>query len=249
MYRLFCDLRNIAKDLIKISEQDKIHHIKNVMRLNAGEKIVVCDGQGNEYNSLIESLTNSELLLRIISTEKKTSEQKVNLTIACALPKKAKFDDIVDKLTQLGVCRIIPLETERVIVKLDKSKSLSRFKRWLTISESASCQSQRSVMPVIEQVQKIGKLLAESDEYDVKLILALTGNRKSLKDVFPAAGAKNILVLIGPEGDFTPAEVWAAEQKGFIPITLGDLVLRVDTAAIAVAAYIRFQYNITPTRC
>lgn len=241
MYRLFCDLRNIAKDIIRISDPDKIHHIKDVLRLTAGEKIVVCDGQYNEYHCVIDNFTSSELLLRIINIEKKIPKQEINVTIACALPKKAKFDDIVDKLTQLGVCRIIPLETERVIVKLDKSKSLSRFKRWLTISESASCQSQRSVMPVIEQVQKIGKLLAESDEYDVKLILALTGNRKSLKDAFSVEGAKNILVLIGPEGDFTPAEVSAAEQKGFIPISLGDLVLRVDTAAIAAAAYIRFQ--------
>ncbi len=242
MHRLFCSPKNIDKDLIKISEPDKIHHIKDVLRLNAGEKVVVCDGEGNEYHSLIESLSGSELLLKVINIEKKPPKQEVNLTIACALPKKAKFDDIVDKLTQLGVRRIIPLETERVIVKLDKSKSLSRFKRWLTISESASCQSQRSIMPIVEHVQKFDKLLAESDQYDVKLIPALTGNRKSLKGAFSAGCAKNILILIGPEGDFTPAEVFAAEQKGFIPVTLGDLVLRVDTAAIAIAAYIRFQY-------
>ncbi|PIP18804.1 MAG: 16S rRNA methyltransferase [Candidatus Omnitrophica bacterium CG23_combo_of_CG06-09_8_20_14_all_41_10] len=165
---------------------------------------------------------------------------KLRLTIACAIPKKSKFDDIVDKLTQLGVYRIIPLKTERVVVKLDKRKEELRSKRWNRIALSASQQSQRNNIPVVEPVQKFKDVLVRSKDFDLKLIPTLAGQRKSLPEVIlsllPMA---KILVLIGPEGDFSDGEIKLALENGFIPVTLGDLVLRVDTAAIAVVSFIR----------
>lgn len=163
--------------------------------------------------------------------------------MTCAIPKKAKFDDIVDKLTQLGVSRIIPLITQRVIVKLGQEKEERRLKRWRRIAESASQQSQRHDIPLIGGVQDFKKLILESENFNLKLIPTLFGKRKSIKEalssLMPSSLDKaKILCLIGPEGDFSKEEVDIAKKAGFVPISLGDLVLRVDTAAIALASYL-----------
>ncbi|MBU1727106.1 MAG: RNA methyltransferase, partial [Candidatus Omnitrophica bacterium] len=170
--------------------------------------------------------------------KKSRAPAKIRLTIACALPKKAKFDDIVDKLTQLGVDGIIPLNTKRVIVKIDKKKEVVRLERWRKIAMSAAKQSQRASVPVVGHLKSIEEVLKEGD-YDLKLIPHLSGKRRSLKEAIEKASPKNILILIGPEGDFTDEEVALAVKYGCVPVSLGELVLRVDTAAIAVASFVR----------
>ncbi|MCX5706225.1 MAG: RsmE family RNA methyltransferase, partial [Candidatus Omnitrophica bacterium] len=150
------------------------------------------------------------------------------ITLACAIPKKAKFDDIVDKLTQLGSARIIPLKTERVIVKLDNHKEALRLTRWRKIAQAASQQSKRSDIPVIEPPKDLEDLLTQSQDFDLKLIPTLEGRRKTLKEIFSKIQPRNILILIGPEGDFSAKEIAMALKSGFIPVTLGDLVLRIN---------------------
>ena len=243
MNRFFVSHPEIANELIIIQEKEHVHHIKSVLHLQVNEPVVIFDGDGNEYNCLISGLGEKVTL----SIKGKTISDKLNnktmLTIACAIPKKSKFDDIVDKLTQLGVFRVIPLVTERVVVKLDRKKEDSRLCRWRKIAQSAAEQSQRNNIPVIEPVQKLKDILAKGKDFDLKLIPTLVGERRSLREVFTSPALPlnpNILVLIGPEGDFSDDEINLAKKSGFIPVTLGDLVLRVDTAVIAVASFIRF---------
>ena len=126
-----------------------------------------------------------------------------------------------------------------MIVRLNAQKKLARKLRWEKIAQSAAQQCQRSSIPVIEPIQEIKKFFADLRDFDLKLIPTLTSRRQSLKSILTRAQAKNILVLIGPEGDFTPEEVRLAEGAGCIPVTLGDTVLRVDTAAIAVTSFIK----------
>lgn len=130
-----------------------------------------------------------------------------------------------------------------MIVKFDQKKQAQRLARWRKIARSASEQSQRSDLPEIEPVQEIRKVLAHCGDYDLKIIPHLEGERRSLKEVISAKPGKNILILIGPEGDFTAAEVAAAKKAGCILVDLGERVLRVDTAAIAVASFIRLNEN------
>jgi len=251
MHKFFVPAAGILADKIIIEDREQTHHIKNVLKLKVGEKVAVFDDSGNEYNCVIRELKNKIYL----NIEKKipadNSPEKVKLTIACAIPKKAKIDDIIDKLVQLGVSRIIPLMTERVVVKLDKPKEALRYERWKKIALSAAKQCKRNSLVVIEPVKDFKDLIKQSREFDLKLIPHLLGDRQSLKEVLDKAGdgsiangSKNrtvpeILVLIGPEGDFSEREVSLAIAAGFIPVTLGDLVLRVDTAAIAAASFIR----------
>ena len=246
MNRFFIAQPDILGNLITLKDKKHIHHIKSVLHLELKEPLVVFDKDGNEYSCLISGL-DENIVLEI--KEKRIpdrSKAKVVFTIACAIPKKAKFDDIIDKLTQLGVARIIPLVTERVIVKLNSEKEGARLGRWRKIAQSAAEQSQRRDIPVIDPIQKLKDILTKSRDFDLKLIPTLGGERESLKEVFsqslplPLPLPLNILVLIGPEGDFSDGEISLAKDAGFIPITLGDLTLRVDTAAVAIASFIRF---------
>lgn len=244
MHRFYSSSRNISKDKIIIDNIDQLHHIRNVLRLKVGAPLVIFDDKANVYMAKIEQILPSQIIAKINSVTRggKTADRVV-VTIACAIPKKSKMDDIVDKLTQLGVDRIIPMETARVVVKLDRQKKILKQKRWEAIALSACKQSQRSKLPIVEEVKHIDEVLSESGRYDLKLIPVLTGKRKTLREVFDSLKAKNVLVLIGPEGDFTPEEVSLARKFGCVLITLGELVLRVETAAVAVAGFIRLYEN------
>lgn len=220
-----------------------MHHLKDVLRLKIRDRVMVFDGKGNEYECSIEKILPENAAFKIHKIHKRASS-KIKVTIACAIPKGQTMDSIIDKLTQLGVERIIPLETERVIIKLDRQKKAHRHQRWMKIGLNASLQSQRNALPMIEPVKNLEELLSQADNYDLKLIPTLSGRRRALRDVLAKTKAKNILVLIGPEGDFTSEEVALAQMRGFIPVSLGDLVLRVETAAVAVAGFIKFYLNI-----
>lgn len=237
MNRFFCKSPQIVEDTLIITDRDKVSHIRKVLCLRPKEELVVFDSNGIEYHCIIESFAKGVTLRiknKILSVK---NIHQLSLSIACAIPKNAKFDDIVDKLTQLGADRIIPLISHRVVVKLDRSRAEERLKRWRKIAESASQQSQRNKVAVIEPVTKFDEIFKLDKGFDLKLIPTLTGLRKPLKEIISEVTCTHkVLVLIGPEGDFTEREVEIAKNSGFIPVSLGDLVLRVDTAAIAIAA-------------
>lgn len=246
MQRLYCPTRNILGDKIIIDDKDQVHHAKNVLRLKLNEKAIIFDDKGNEYKSVLGKVLATSMIFEIKERRKiipKTSNIKV--TVACAIPKASHMDGIIDKLTQLGVDRIVPLETERVIVKLNRHKRILRQERWKKIALNASQQSQRNTLPILEPIKNVKEFLSNSGDFDLKLIPTLIEDRKPLKEVLDAPKPKNILVLIGPEGDFTPKELELAKKSGCIPVSLGDLVLRVETAAVAVASFIRFYLTST----
>lgn len=238
MNRFFCYSRNIKGQNIVIDDISTEHHLKDVLRIKEGSYLEIFDEKGNAYQCLVEGLQDKVFLKVIKKLEVRANE--VRVTVACAIPKKAKMDEIVEKLTQLGVERIIPLETSRVIVKLDKARKILRHKRWEKIAVSAAEQSKRQSIPVVEQVKGMKEVLAEAGNYDLKIIPTLAGSRISIKDAL-CVKPKNILIFIGPEGDFTDEEVTLAKKTGCVPVSLGENVLRVDTAAIAVVSFIRLN--------
>jgi 16S rRNA (uracil1498-N3)-methyltransferase len=237
MRRFFSEGLDISGGRITISDKDNVHHIRDVLRMQNKDSLIVFDGEGKEYRTQIERLTSVDVVLKIKEKRNAAAFKKFRVTLACAMPKNSKMDDIVDKLTQLGVDRIIPLQTKHVVVKLNKAKEGLRQQRWKKIARSASQQCQRSTVPVVNPIKNFKEFLAESRNFDLKVIPTLRGRRRPLKDVLRDRPG-SILVAIGPEGDFSDEEVRSALAFGFIPVTLGDLVLRVETAAVAVAGYI-----------
>lgn len=243
MHRFFVLSRNISSGKVTIVDKKQVHYIRDVLRLKADDKIIIFDDKGSEYSCVIEEIAEHIILNVKEKSLLLQKEKQIMITVACAIPKKSKMDDIIDKLTQLGVDRIIPMESQRVIVRLDKNKKIAKHKRWQKIALSATQQSQRISLPDIEPIQKINEVLNKAEGFDLKLIPILIGERQTLKDAVVKLRPKNILVFIGPEGDFTPQELELAKGHGFVPVTLGDLVLRVDTAAIAVTSFIRLYAN------
>ncbi len=242
MNRFFIENIKLLDNFIILDDPAQVHHLKDVLRLKLREKAAVFDKLGNEYIVLVNEVGSKSVKLEV--KEKRLPDNSgIQITVACAIPKNVKMDDIVDKLTQLGVECIIPLETERVIVRLNKQKKIERLKRWEKISLSALKQSQRSKFVNIHPIVEFKELVLAAKNFDLKLIPTLEGERKTLKELFsrPSAKIENVLVIIGPEGDFTPQEVALAKEAGFIPVNLGKGVLRVDTAAIAVVSFIKLN--------
>jgi 16S rRNA (uracil1498-N3)-methyltransferase len=243
MQRFFAASSNVSEDKIIISDKDKFHHIKNVLRLKKQDEIIVFDELGNECIARIDKILRGHIILQIKEKMNRKVSKRFQMTFACAVPKKSNMDDIIDKLTQLGVDRIIPLRTKHVVVKLDNHKEILRYSRWSKIAQNASQQSQRNTPPTIDTIKDLEDVLQEAKNFDAKLIATLKGERRSLKDALAIdPHPHNLLVVIGPEGDFSDDEVKSAKHAGFIPVSLGDLVLRVETAAVAVASYIRLYF-------
>jgi len=240
--RFFIAKINPLDQYIILDDPLQVHHLKNVLRIKPQEKAAVFDSLGNEYIVLVSEVGAKAVKLEL-KEKKPSADSGIKITVACAIPKNVKMDDIVDKLTQLGVESIIPLETERVIVRLDKQKKLERLRRWEKISLNALKQSQRSKSVAIKPVSEFNDVVLAARNFDLKLIPTLEAERKTLKRAWDASSRKikTVIVLIGPEGDFTPAEVALAKEAGFLPVDLGKGVLRVDTAAVAVVSFIKLN--------
>ncbi|MDP2928212.1 MAG: RsmE family RNA methyltransferase [Candidatus Omnitrophota bacterium] len=242
MNRFFIEKISVSDKFIILNDTAQLHHLRDVLRVRPGQEVAVFDRSGNEYAAAVVEIGSGGAKLEI-KEKRPPNDLGIQITVACAIPKKPKMDDIIDKLTQLGVACIIPLQTERVIVKLDKQKKLLRFQRWEKIAVSAVKQSQRSKFVLIKPVTDFKDVIANVQDFDLKLIPTLETERETLKNIFnqTARQFKKIMVLIGPEGDFTPREISLAKAAGFLPVTLGKQVLRVDTAAVAVVSFIKLN--------
>jgi 16S rRNA (uracil1498-N3)-methyltransferase len=240
--RFLVDKINPDDQSVVLSDPQQLHHCRDVLRIKPDALVGIFDRLGNEYLARVVSVGAKGIAFEI-KAKKPLKAPLVEITVACAIPKKAKMGEIIDKLTQLGVVCIIPLETQRVIVKLDKQKKLQRFARWQKIALSAVKQSQRSIITEIKPVMDFKEVLAVAKDFDLKLIPTLEDEGKTLKCIFnqPDRKFRKVIVLIGPEGDFSLPEVNLAKAAGFQAVTLGQEVLRVDTAAIAVSSFIKFN--------
>lgn len=222
---------------------EEAHHIVDVMRLGKLDHVVVFDGTGNEYVGFISQIEKRSVSIKIIQTRRPEKTGKVRSTLIQAIPKKDKMDYIVEKSTELGVHSIIPVVTDRTIVKWDDKKRESSAQRWRKIAREASKQCGRPDVPVIDDIKKIGSVLAGSNPYDIKMMAALTDETVSIKKTIAGFKGERIAFAIGPEGDFTPEEIKKASGAGFKLISLGPRVLKSDTAGLAVLSILGYEFD------
>ncbi len=223
-------------DTLLLANAGQVHHLKNVLRLGPGDEITVFDGAGTECLCLVDALGREGVTLAV-RARTKVKPRKARLTIACAVPKRG-MDEVVDKLTQLGVDSVVPMRTERVVARLGEDASHSRVERWRRLARAAAEQSHRSDVPDVGPVADFREVIARASAFDLRLIPTLSGDRVALSTVIRDTTPASILVLVGPEGDFSDREVQQARSAEFVPVDLGPHVLRVDTAAISIAAYL-----------
>ena len=241
MHRFFVEPSQIGEKEIVITGPD-VNHIRNVLRMRAGEELLAADGQGSEYRCILRELQDSEIRAEICRKLSGSAELPSRITLFQGLPKSDKMDLIIQKCVELGVFRIVPVTTKRTVVKLDAKKEESRRKRWTAVSESAAKQSGRGIIPEISGVQSFREAVEEAGELDVCLIPYekaedMARTREILSGI--SAGA-SIGVFIGPEGGFEEEEVREAMEAGARPITLGRRILRTETAGMAVLAMLGY---------
>lgn len=243
MHNLFVSFKDVNNDFIAIDDKHLIHHLKNVLRIKINEEINIVDEKQNKFICSANDISDKKItfLIKIRLTSK--LKPGLKLTIACAIPKNSKFEDIVNKLTQLGVDRIAPILTKRVIVKFSEEKKKERLARWKKIAYSASQQSGRINLPEIDPVKSFNEVLENTKDYSLKLIPTISKESKHIKQVLGRPDLNKIIVFIGPEGDFTPEEIKISQEFGVIPVSLGSTILRVETAAIAAASFIKLYDN------
>ncbi|MDP3981927.1 MAG: RsmE family RNA methyltransferase [Chlamydiota bacterium] len=219
------------------------HHIMHVLRLDAGDRLIVFCGDSLEHICKIESCRKHEVHL-LIEDSRKVQERDFHVSLMQALPKLPKMDIIIEKATELAVDAFYPVITQRTTEQ--KGHSLKRHERWRHIAISASEQSRRYDVPVIHPVQTWTKFLTKLNEFDHVLICTPDPRFQSRLNEIEACflniqkGAK-ICVLIGPEGDFTQEEVTEALNLGALPMRLGSMILRTETAAIVALGLVQFK--------
>ena len=240
MQRIFFPDINSGTTNLSIFDKETVHYLSNVLRLDEGTRINIFDGKGKEFCARIKKIDRKKVTIEIIGSKDMAKTCGLNITLACAIPKKAKLDYIIEKTTELGVDRIIPMITERTIVSLDEKTSLSKLNRWKTIGEEASRQSHRALLPQIEKVSKFSEVLKEVRLFDLAIIGCLYDEREDLSGILKSFKGKSVLALIGPEGDFSSREINQARQAGCIAVEFTDTVLKVDTAAIYLVSVLKF---------
>jgi len=225
-------------------EDGEAKHCAEVLRCREGDRVTVFDGQGNEAIAEITSIDSDgkSIPLKLIALNK-TNRPPAFLALGQAIPKGKNMDLIVQKATELGASQITPLLSERTVVKLDKAEAGKKQIKWQKVALEACKQCGQNWLPEISPIQSVEQFLTaragrKSTADELLLIAALHPDAQTLKTILsidetnPDSKPKTATILIGPEGDFTPAELSTAMTGGFRPMSLGPIVLRSETAAI-----------------
>ena len=244
MHRFFVEEPAMGADGITITGGD-VNHIKNVLRMSVGDKICVINGQNNkEYYCEITAVGNDAVDTRICEIRESDQELGNEIVLFQGLPKSDKMELIIQKAVELGVHTIVPVSTDRTVVKLDAKKEANKRKRWMSISESAAKQSGRLRIPEVTPVVSYREALEMAKKMDVRLIpyeLAegMGKTRELMSSIQPG---QSVAVFIGPEGGFESSEIEKAIEIGAWPITLGKRILRTETAGLVTLAML--VYNL-----
>ncbi|WP_041589418.1 16S rRNA (uracil(1498)-N(3))-methyltransferase [Thermoanaerobacterium thermosaccharolyticum] len=240
MRKFFVKNEDIKDGIARINGDDA-HHIINVLRFKIGTKLIISNGK-NQYIVTILDIENSSVILKIIEEYNQVVESPINITLYQGLPKSDKMDLIIQKCTEIGIKKIVPVETEFSTIKIKEKNIYNKINRWKKISLEASKQSGRSIVPDVLVPVGFKDALESLNEFDLCLIPYEKETNMRLKDVLKKNfDAKNICVFIGPEGGFSENEIMAAIEYGAIPVTLGPRILRTETAGIVTSSIILYE--------
>ena len=227
------------------------HHARDVMRVRRGEKVVLFNGQGREITAEIVDFTGEEIRLRRLH-EAETSPLRCRIVLGQAIPKGKNMELIVQKAVEIGAAEIAPIISDRTIVQIDSESAAQKQSKWQQIAIEAAKQCGQNWLPRVRMPKKLAQLFSMSavESFDVRLIGSLQPDAQHLKKILADYSSehqhrpRSILMLVGPEGDFTPAELALARRHGCQPITLGPIILRVETAAIYCLSILSYELLI-----
>jgi len=235
MQRYFA--KEINNNNILLEDTD-IHHIKTVMRMKENDKVEIIYDK-KLYICTIESINDLKLKIETISDE--NNELDKEIIVAVGLVKEQKMDLILQKLTELGVSKIIPVNMERSVVKLDNKKEEKKLQRWNMICKEASEQSKRNITPIVTEIINVKDLI--NIKSDLKLVCSVSEKNNMIYDYIENNDYKSILLVIGPEGGISLKEEEYLKNNNFNLVSFGNLVLRVETACIYITSVLNYIIN------
>ncbi len=239
--RLFLDVR-LRSDLVPLAKH-QAHYLRRVLRLKAGDSVVLFNGTGDERQAILKDLDSDRPALQITGSLAPLPEPPLELSLIQALVKTDAMDMIVQKATELGVRTLIPVSTEFSVVKLDTERAARRVTHWQKIAQSACEQSGRHRPPTICSPQQLGTGLTEIAPGHVKVALH-PGSAQPLHAVSaPTTTPTGVAILIGPEGGLSNADLQLADDAGFERLTLGPRILRAETAAVAACVLVQSRWG------
>lgn len=267
MHRFYIAPENWNPDALVLTGSE-VHHARDVLRLNPGMKAVLFNGEGREITAEVIVVGRAEICFRKLH-ESETPPLRCRITLGQAIPKGKNMDLIVQKAVEIGAAEIAPLISERTIVDLDSAGAAQKQAKWQQIAIEAAKQCGQNWLPQVQTPRKLKDFFASASSssvaaepalsesrtgvppansaFDLQLIGSLQSDAQHLKKILTTFAEEhgdrptNVLMLIGSEGDFTPAELSLAKIHGCLPITLGPIILRVETAAIYCLSVLSYE--------
>jgi 16S rRNA (uracil1498-N3)-methyltransferase len=251
MHRFYIAPNEWNPDALALREGEA-HHARDVLRLKSGAKVVVFNGDGREVTAEIVDLVRygtdspgrarDEIRLRKLH-EAQTPPLRCRITLAQAIPKGKNMELIVQKAVEIGASEIAPIISERTIVDLTPEEAEAKRAKWQQVAIEAAKQCGQNWLPRVRTPRKLKEFFADHPRYDLQLIGSLQSDARHLKEILREDRQlpSTVLMMIGPEGDFTPAELALAKSNGCQPITLGPIILRVETAAIYCLSVLSYE--------
>src|SRR6266849_4022867 len=245
MHRFYVPPENWNPDALTLSGSEA-YHCREVLRMQRGDKAVLFNGRGREITAEIVNLERGAVHLRKLH-ESNTPPLRCRITLGQAIPKGKNMELIVQKAVEIGAAQIAPLLSDRTIVRLDEESAAQKQTKWQTVAIEAAKQCGQNWLPDVHEPRRLSEFFAASAQFDLCLIGSLQSDALHLKKILAEYGKehgqlpRNVLMLVGPEGDFTPAELALARSRGCRPITLGPIILRVETAAIYCLSILSYE--------
>lgn len=242
MHKFFILKENIHGDNCIIEGED-VKHIYKVLRLESGDKININDGEGTEYLGEVQDVNKKEVKVKLLEKVELNNESNLKVHLYQGMPKSAKMDLIVQKCTELGISKITPIITERVVVKSELSE-FKKVDRWNRIALEACKQSKRSLIPIINTPIEFEELLQDLKEYDLIIVPYENAQGQGIRYVVNEVRnkeIKDVAIIVGPEGGFEESEIQSFKDLGAYIVTLGPRILRTETAGFTALSLLMYE--------
>jgi 16S rRNA (uracil1498-N3)-methyltransferase len=247
MHRFYVSPENWNPGALALSGSDA-HHARDVLRMRVGEKLVLFNGQGHEITAEIADFSAEEISLSRLH-EAETPPLRCRIVLGQAIPKGKNMELIVQKAVEIGAAEIAPIISDRTIVQVDSESAAQKQSKWQQIAIEAAKQCGQNWLPRVHMPKKLTELFSAAavESFDLRLIGSLQPDAQHLRKILADYSTEHqhrpgsVLMLVGPEGDFTPAELALARRHGCRPITLGPIILRVETAAIYCLSVLSYE--------
>ncbi len=225
-------------------DPEESHHIRRVRRLGPGDVVELFDGAGHHYQVRLEAVTPEGMEGAVLASSRSVTESPLSCTLVQALPKGEKFEWVIQKATELGVTRILPLLTARTVVHLSPPRANHKLRRWQRVAKEAAKQAGRGVIPRIEPPMSLAEFLRARPPVDLALCL-WEGAEESIETVLDRTSdsVNHALLLVGPEGGWAREEVVDIQVHGIAPAALGPRILRTESAALVGLALLQFRFG------